>query len=145
MAQISAGIKFEYGSPNAGSEPTLWTEIPDVQSIPTLIGDPNSLDATKLTDTQKTYVPGLPDNGGLLTFAVYLTPEVFDAYDAVNLAQATEDLYYRVTYPAPLNKAFQWRGRTASLSNQDTEPDSVVMGNWNVVPSTIIEIKDVEA
>lgn len=145
MAQITAGIALKYGTPSSmDGVPDSWTEVPDIKTIPTLIGDPNTLDATKLSDKQKVYIPGLPDNGGLLSFGCYLTKELFTAYDAMVLAQAEKDLYFRVEYPAPLSKAFQWRGKVASLSNQEHGTDATTDGNLNIVPSTEVTIEDVE-
>ena len=143
MAQLTKGILFQWGAPgDSDAAPESWKTIPDVRSIPTLIGAPTNHDVTILTSEQKVYLEGLPDNGGQLAFGVVFTPELFTAVDAIRTAQETSNPYFRVALPAPLSKAYVFRGTMAIPANEQWEPDNPMFGNLNVTPSTSIELKD---
>ena len=67
MAQLTQGISLEWVAASGSEEPKEgWAKIPDVTSIPTLVGAPSNHDVTTLYDKQKVYIEGLPDNGGAL-------------------------------------------------------------------------------
>lgn len=50
---------------------STWTEIPDLQSVPELGGDPEKIDTTTLADTVKTSIPGVQDLGDLAFTFLY--------------------------------------------------------------------------
>ena len=62
MAQglLSKGIKFEYSSNG-----TSYTEVKNLQEIPSLGGTPEKIDVTCLADGNKKYINGLVDYGDL--------------------------------------------------------------------------------
>lgn len=144
MAQLTVGIQVEWGVPSGSdAEPTLWKKIPEVTSIPTLIGAPSNHDVTTVYDAQKVYLEGLPDNGGTLAFSVLLTVEVFTVVNEIMTAQETSNPYFRVSLPAPLSKAYVWRGTMAIPANDEWAPDNPILGKLNITPSTSIELKDI--
>lgn len=146
MAQISKGVKLEWGAPGASDvEPTVWKKIPDITSIPSLIGAPSTKDATTLADEQKVYVEGLPDAGGTLAFSANFTPELAMEAESVIESQDTANPYFRVVFPIPLNMAYVWRGTLAPVSNDDIPVDSILTCKLNITPSTIVELKKVTA
>ena len=146
MAQLTQGISLEWVAASGSEEPKMgWAKIPDVTSIPTLIGAPSNHDVTTLYDKQKVYIEGLPDNGGALEFATVLTPEVFTVTDAIIAAQATDKPWFRISLPKPLNKAYVFRGTMATPSNDEFQPDNPIMGKLIITPSTSIELKPIEA
>lgn len=60
---VSAKISVaEYAS---GGTSGAYTEIPGLQEIPELGGDPEKIDTTTLADTVKTSIPGVKDLGDL--------------------------------------------------------------------------------
>lgn len=142
MAQLTVGVTLEYGESADGmAEPSSWTKVADVTSIPTLVGDPSSHDVTTLADTQKVYIPGLPDNGGVLGFGVLLTPEVDTAVSDIMSKQGTKTVMFRVGMPEPLGKCFQFAGEVTALVNDEITPDSPLTGKINIIPSTSVELK----
>lgn len=142
MAQLTAGIVLEYGeSADGRADPSSWTKIAKVTSIPTLVGDPSTHDITTLEDNQKVYLRGLPDNGGVLGFGILFEPETFTTVEAIQEMQETSSVMFRVGMPAPLSKAFQFVGEVTALTNDEITPDSPLTGKINIVPSTPVELK----
>lgn len=142
MAQLTAGVKFEWGVPGASdAEPTTWTLIPDVISVPELFGAPSQIDVTSIYDKAKVYIEGLQDNGGNLAFGVNFTPDVFTEVAKIIAQQETSDPYFRVVIPTPINKYYVWRGTCTPPSNSEISPDSALQGNIYVTPSTSIDTK----
>lgn len=58
----SAGAKISYSATKGAPS---YTEIPDLQEIPELGGDPEKIDVTTLKDTVKRSIPGVKDLGDL--------------------------------------------------------------------------------
>lgn len=144
MAQLTVGITLEWAEPGAGdAEPTIWKKIPDVNSIPTLIGAPGNHDVTTMYDTQKVYLEGLPDNGGTLAFGALFTLALFKTVNEIMASQTTSNPYFRVSLPDPLGKAYVWRGTVATPANDEWAPDNPIMGKLNVTPTSSIVLKDV--
>lgn len=143
MAQLTVGVTLEYGELADGTaEPESWKKIADVTSIPTLVGDPSSHDVTTLSDVQKVYIPGLPDNGGVLGFGVLLTPAVATVVNTIQTSQSAKTVMFRVGMPEPLGKCFQFAGDITALVNDEITPDSPLTGKINIIPSTSVELKD---
>ena len=142
MAQLTVGIKFEWGKPGmSDGEPSEWSVIPDITSIPTLIGAPSNHDVTTIYDTMKTYIEGLPDNGGQLSFGALFTKELFAEVDKIQTQQKTADPYFKVSLPAPLSKSYIFRGTLATPSNDEWAPDNPIMGKLNITPTAAITLK----
>lgn len=144
MAQLTYGIVFEYGVPSdSDGKPTTWKTIPDITSIPTLIGAPSNHDVTSLYDPQKVYLEGLPDNGGQLAFGAIFTVRLFAVVKEIRTAQDTANPYFRVRLPEPLSKAYVFRGTLAIPSNDEWQPDNPILGKLNITPSTAVDLEDV--
>lgn len=142
MAQLTKGLTFEW-APGADSLPTSgWTKIPDIQSIPTLIGTPSNHDVTTIYDDQKTYIEGLADNGGTLAFKGFMTPELISENDKIIKSQASRDVWFRVGLPSPLNKAYAWTGTSAILSNDEASPDNPLQCTMNVTATSSVSFAD---
>ena len=66
-----------------------WIEVPDLQEVPELGGDPEKIDTTTLANTVKTSIPGVQDLGDLaFTFL----------YDKANFLALKGGLDSRVAY-----------------------------------------------
>lgn len=48
--------------------PPAFAKLIDIKDYPDMIAPPEQLDATTLSDDQRTYIPGIKDNGGNLEF-----------------------------------------------------------------------------
>lgn len=143
MAQLTKGILVEWGTPgDSDAEPATWTKIPDITSIPTLVGAPTNHDVTTIYDEMKVYLEGLPDNGGQLAFSCLFTPALMTEVKKIQTQQDTSNPYFRVALPAPLSKAYVFRGTVAIPANDEWAPDNPILGKLNITPSTSIEFKD---
>lgn len=140
MAQLTVGVTLEYGESTSGADPTSWKKIADVTSVPTLVGDPTSHDVTTLSDVQKVYIAGLPDNGGVLGFGVLLTPAVDTAVAAIMGMQESKTVMFRVGMPAPFGKAFKFTGEVTALVNDEITPDNPLTGKINIVPTSSVSL-----
>lgn len=133
MAQSSAGIKVYYGeSADGKTQPTTWTEIPDVTAIPALGGEPNMLDCTPLSETSnKRYIPGLKDPGGALGYTVNMTPEMLTATDAAAAkSESPKARAFAVAFPAPLSCYYWYIGEGVEVTPGETEVDGVLQSTF---------------
>lgn len=145
MAQISKGIRLVYGKQGEGpTQPSSWTEIPDIKSIPALGSTPNTIQTTTLADDMHTYIKGLQDIGGALEFTANYTPELITAMETAITAQGTGVIVWAVEFPAPLNKRVYWEGEAEMPFNTEVAVDAVVEATVAIVPNSVIEIEDIE-
>lgn len=140
MAQLTKGLVVEW-APDTDGNPGTWARIPDITKIPTMVGTPSTHDVTTIYNEMKVYIEGLADNGGTLGFGVNFTPELFAEYEKIKTAQETDDVWFRVGMPAPLNKAYQFRGTAYMPSNDEWAPDNPMQGTLNVTASTDITLE----
>lgn len=140
MAQLTKGLVVEWVADSDGSPGASWTKIPSIIKIPTLVGTPSTHDVTDIYNEMKVYIDGLADNGGTLAFGINFTPEVFAEYEKIKKAQETDDPWFRVGMPAPLNKAYQFRGTVSMLSNDEWSPDNPMQGTMNITASSDITL-----
>ena len=74
----------------SSSDGTTYTKLIDIKSFPDLMGAPNKLEATTLSDNMKTYIPGLKDSGDALEFtANYVAAD----FTTINGLEGTEKYY----------------------------------------------------
>lgn len=142
MAQLTKGLTVEWAA-SADTLPTSgWAKIPDIIKIPTLVGTPSTHDVTTIYDNMKTYIEGLADNGGALAFGANFTPALFSEMTKMETAQKTDDIWFRVGLPSPLNKAYTFRGTVSMLSNDEWTPDNPMQGSLNITPTTELTLGD---
>ena len=103
----TAGVTLWYApETTAGTRPTTgFTQITEIKSIPELNPEPDNLETTTLEETEyRTYIAGLKDLGGALTFTANLTEvsmgeweDVVAAYDAA--AEENLALWFCIVVP----------------------------------------------
>ena len=142
MAQLTKGLVVEWVADSDGSPGGAWAKIPSIIKIPSLVGTPSTHDVTDIYNEMKVYIEGLADNGGTLAFGINFTPEVFAEIKKIQTAQDTEDPWFRVGMPAPLNKAYQFRGTVSIPSNDEWTPDNPMQGTLNITASTDITLEE---
>ena len=142
MAQLTKGLVVEWVADSDGSPGEAWAKIPSIIKIPSLVGTPSTHDVTDIYNEMKVYIEGLADNGGTLAFGINFTPEVFEEIEKIQTAQDTEDPWFRVGMPAPLNKAYQFRGTVSIPSNDEWTPDNPMQGTLNITASTDITLEE---
>ena len=116
-----------------GASATTLTKKVDIKDYPDLLGTPNLLETTTLSNTQQTFVPGVKQLGDGLTFTCN--------YDAADFAlckadEGTVGLFYSLTFPD--GSVFTWQGEH-TLGVPGKGVDEVAEFTINVVPSTDIE------
>ena len=94
------------------SDGTTYSKLLDIKDYPDMIGDPNQIQATTLSDDEHWYVPGVKENDGILNFTAN-----YDATDftTVKTAEGTE-AYFAIWFgdnagtPDGHNGKFSFKG-----------------------------------
>lgn len=138
----TAGVTLWYApETSAGTRPTTgYTQITEIKSIPELNPEPDNLETTTLEETEwRTYIPGLKDIGGALSFTANLTDvsmgeweDVVEAYDTA----AGEGLavWFCIIVPG-LTKALFFTGQPSPMGMPAMEVSSVLEVNLYITPT----------
>ncbi len=136
------GVKLEYAVGTGSTTPTSYTLIPDVVTIPSLIGTPGTTAITTIYDTTETYIDNKPDTGGTIAITVNFTEELLDVCDTILAAQkAGSTVHYKVSLPTPLDREYTWVGKLATPSNADIGSSGAITGTLNITPTGEIDFK----
>ena len=126
MAINTFGITLKWGE----SAENL-TKVVDIKDFPDLIGDPEMLETTTLSDAQVTNIPGIKSSD-MLTFTCNYTK---DDFTAVN-AEAGKALHYALEFSD--GSKFTWQGQhTCGLPGKGV--NEVVEFTINIAASTAVE------
>ena len=120
---------------------STYTKLLDIKSFPDLMGGPNNLETTTLSDEMKTYIPGLKDPGDALEFGANYTAADFAAVEALERVEK----YYAVWIGAsgtPLARdgckgKFSFKGYAYATKN-GAGTDEVQDMTVGIIPSTPI-------
>lgn len=132
IAMSTAGIRLVYGDATVTggtmTEPTTWTEIPDIKSFPDFSAAPATLETTTLAETKfKTYISGLQDLGGALEFNANLTNELIAAMNNATTEPAPGTRrVFGLEIPSPLKKRYWWAGTAQPVTPTGGEVDAVL-------------------
>ena len=125
MAINTYGIELRFGESADAVE-----KVVDIKDFPDMIGDPEMLETTTLSDAQVTNIPGIK-SGDMLTFTCNYTKADFTAVNA----QANKALFYELHFSD--GSKFTWQGQHVSgLPGKGV--DEVIDAVVNCVPSTAI-------
>lgn len=103
----------------------------DIKDFPDLIGDPNLLETTTLSDAAQTYIPGIKSMD-LMTFTTNFTKTDFQACKA----DEGKTLFYSLEFSD--GAKFTWQGQhTMGVPGKGV--DEVIEATINIVPSTSVE------
>ena len=82
ISSIGAKVSFAFES-TPGTRPTEgYTKLPGIKEIPEMNPTPDTLETTSMDNTEyRTYIDGLKDLGGALTFTANFTQELYDLYN----------------------------------------------------------------
>jgi hypothetical protein len=127
MALSSYNVQLKWGN----AEGSLTKKI-DIKDFPDLIGDPNLLETTTLSDASQTYIPGIR-SVDLLTFTFNL--------DKTSGKAVKEDEGKELFYELALSDGttFSWKG-SHTLGVPGKGVDEVLEGTINIAPATEIEV-----
>lgn len=84
---LTKGVAFKMGA--VATSPT-YTEVPNLQEFPDLLGSFESVDVTTLADNWKHYIPGIRDVGGSLAFAFLYDNTATGNFRTIKAAEGTE-------------------------------------------------------
>lgn len=138
----TAGVTLWYAAEaTAGTRPTTgYEKISEIKSIPELNPEPDNLETTTLEETEwKTYVPGLKDIGGALSFTANLTEAsmtewegVVDAYDTA--ADENKATWFCIVIPG-LTKALYFTGQPSPMGMPAMEVSAVLETTLYITPT----------
>ena len=126
MAISTLGVTLKMGE----TESAL-TKLVDIKDFPDLIGDPNMLETTTLSDAAVTNIPGIRSSD-VLTFTCNYTKADFTSVNAkANTAQ-----YYSLEFSD--GSKFTWQGQhTCGVPGKGV--DEVIEFTINIAASTPVE------
>lgn len=138
----AAGVTLNYAvETTAGTRPTTgYTKIPEIKSIPELNPEPESLETTTLEETEyKTYIAGLKDLGGALSFTANLTAETIAAWEALMTAYDTsaasgKSVWFCVVIPG-LDDSMYFTGQPSPMGMPGIEVSSVLETTLYITPT----------
>ena len=117
-----------------GASAEAASKVVDIKDFPDLIGDPNMLETTTLSDGQQTYIPGIR-SADMLTFTAN--------YTSADFAKVKQDegksLYYVLEFSD--GSSFSWQGQhTCGMPGKGV--DEVVEFTINIAPSSAVEFSE---
>ena len=126
MAISTLGVTLKMGE-----SAEALTKLVDIKDFPDLIGDPNMLETTTLSDAAVTNIPGIRSSD-VLTFTCNYTKADFTAVNAkANTAQ-----YYSLEFSD--GSKFTWQGQhTCGVPGKGV--DEVIEFTINIAASTPVE------
>jgi len=123
MAISSYNVQLKWGASAEAAE-----KLVDIKDFPGMIGDPNMLETTTLSDSQQTYIPGIK-SADMLQFTCNYTKEEFTAVND----DAETPLHYVLEFSD--GSKFSWQGQhTCGLPGKGV--DEVLEFTINIAPST---------
>lgn len=146
LAISTAGVTINYAvEATAGTRPTTkYIEIPDIKGIPELNPSPETLETTTLKETEyKTYIEGLKDLGGALSFTANYTSELKTAWDALISAYKTAEadgkaVWFEIKHPKLADSVF-FTGQPSAMGLPSMEVNAVLETNVYITPTNAPE------
>ena len=130
MAISTYGVQLQWGE-SADSV----AKVVDIKDFPDMIGDPNLLETTTLSDSQQTNIPGIKSSD-TLSFTFNYTKEDFTKVKA----DEGKALYYALVFSD--GSKFTWQGQhTCGLPGKGV--DEVIEATINIAASTPVEFATV--
>ncbi len=130
MAINTYGISLKWGE-----TADAVAKVVDIKDFPDMIGDPEMLETTTLSDAQVTNIPGIKSSD-MLTFTCNYTKEDFTAVNA----EAGKALHYALEFSD--GSKFTWQGQhTCGLPGKGV--NEVVEFTINIAASTAVEFATV--
>ncbi len=142
IALSTAGVTLGYAvEATAGTRPTTgFTIIPEIKEIPEMNPEPETLETTTLAETEyKTYIEGLKDLGGALSFLANYTTELETVWGA--LVEAYQEAkasgkatWFEVKHPQ-LEKSVYFTGQPSAMGLPAMSVNAVLETNLYITPT----------
>ena len=142
IAISTAGVTVGYAvEKTKGTRPTTgFTLIPDIKEVPEMNPEPETLDSTTLAATEyKTYIEGLKDLGGALSFLANYTSELETVWsklcaDAQTGAGTDLATWFEIKHPK-LEKSVFFTGQPSAMGLPAMSVGSVLETNLYITPT----------
>ena len=142
IAISTAGVTFGYAvEATKGTRPVSgYSIIPDIKEIPEMNPEPETLETTVLSETEfKTYIEGLKDLGGALSFLANYTTELETVWGELVEAYnggAAEDkaVWFEVKHPK-LDKSVFFTGQPSAMGLPAMAVGNVLETNLYITPT----------
>lgn len=142
IALSTAGVTFGYAvETTKGTRPTSgYIDIPDIKEIPEMNPEPETLETTTLSETEyKTYIEGLKDLGGALSFLANYTKELETVWSALVSAYETAKgselaVWFEVKHP-DLDKSVFFTGQPSAMGLPAMGVNAVLETNLYITPT----------
>ena len=123
MAISSYNVQLKWGE-----SADAVAKVVDIKDFPDLIGEPNMLETTTLSDGMQTYIPGIKASD-MMTFTFNYDKTVFQSVKA----DEGKALFYELAFSD--GSTFTWQGQhTVGLPGKGV--DEVLEATINIAPST---------
>lgn len=122
---LSKGMKLSYKTPG---ESSTFVDLENLQEIPDLGGEAESVEVTTLADAAHMYIPGLLNYGDNLGFKFLYEKEQFTA-----LAALTDVITWKVTLPDDTTCTFGGKG---SVKIDGAGTNAALTYTLNIKPET---------
>ena len=143
IALSTAGVTVGYAIEEVkGTRPTsLYSLIPDIKEVPEMNPEPSTLDSTVLSATEyKTYIEGLKDLGGALSFTANYTTELEGVWaelvsaskEALDEGKAT---WFEIKHPK-LEKSVFFTGQPSAMGLPAMSVDSILETSLYITPTS---------
>lgn len=142
IALSTAGVTFGYAvEETAGTRPTTgYKLIPDIKEIPEMNPEPETLETTVLSETEyKTYIEGLKDLGGALSFLANFTTDLETKWGELVAAYKTaktsgKSVWFEVKHPG-LEKSVFFTGQPSAMGLPAMGVNAVLETNLYITPT----------
>ena len=142
IALSTAGVTFGYAvETTAKTRPTTgYTLIPDIKEIPEMNPEPETIETTVLSATEyKTYIEGLKDLGGALSFLANYTTELETVWAALMTAYKTAEtsgksIWFEIKHPK-LTKSVFFTGQPSAMGIPAMAVGNVLETNLFITPT----------
>lgn len=113
-----------------GNGSSTYEKFSDIKSFPDLMGDPNTIETTTLSDDQQTFIPGIK-TGDTLQFVCNYSSDLATKVKAIE----GQDTEWQVKFSD--GSTFTFKG-AVSMGIPGKGVDEVLELNLNIVPSTVV-------
>lgn len=154
IALSTAGVTVGYAvEATKGTRPTTgFINIPDIKEVPEMNPEPETLESTTLAETEyKTYIEGLKDLGGALSFIANFTTELESVWaelvEAYTEAKAGgKSVWFEVKHPG-LAKSVFFTGQPSAMGLPSMGVNAILETNLYITPTNapVWETKTVNA
>lgn len=144
IALSTAGVLLKYAvEKTSGTRPTTASDyiiIPQIKEVPEMNPEPETLESTTLAETEyKTYIEGLKDLGGSLSFLANHNDELMSAWDTLVEAYKTakkdgKDVWFCIDHPG-LEKGVFFTGQPSAMGLPEMSVSSILETNLYITPT----------